>query len=53
MNDDILYIMNQDDEFYIEDDIFEDINFQFETIETDSKEDTRSSKNKTFNFSIQ
>lgn len=46
IKDDILYIMNQDDEFYIEDDIFEDINFQFETIETDSKEEGRNTKSK-------
>ena len=45
-NDDILYIINQDDEFYIKDDIFEDINFQFETIETTSNDEGRNNKSK-------
>jgi len=46
INNEILYIINQDDEFYIKDEIFEDINFQFETIESNSNDDNRNNKSK-------
>ena len=43
-SDDILYIVNQEEEFVIYDDEYEDINFQFTTIENNSSDDNRNSK---------
>ena len=41
INDDILYIMNQEEVFYIIDDKFEDINFEFQTREITNGKDEK------------